>query len=86
MIITREIVAAKLAAYLRHEIELSELVDWAEKAMMDGEFESSHLPQIRDAVSRLGLADARAFGLTWANCEKLLNQLGYSARVEISAT
>jgi len=85
MIVTRKTVADKLTAYLRHKIELNELVDWAENAMMDGEFESAHLSQIRDSVSRLGLADVRAFGLTWADCEKILNQIGYSARVKISA-
>ena len=86
MIISRKIVADKLTGYLHHQIELSKLVDWAEKAMMDGEFESNHLNEIRDGVSRLGLADVRAFGLTWADCEQMLNQLGYSTHVEISAS
>lgn len=85
MIITRKTVADKLTAYLRHEIELAELVDWAENAMMNGEFEDAHLTRIRDTVSRLGLADVRAFGLTWEDCEKFLNQLGYTAEVKISA-
>ena len=35
---------------------------------------------IRDAVARLGLADVRAFGLTWADCQSILKQLGYNAR------
>jgi hypothetical protein len=34
-------------------------------------------------VARLGVADVRAFGLTWADCEELLGQLGFSARIEI---
>ena len=40
---------------------------------------------ISAVVSRLGVADVRAFGLTWADCEELLAKLGYSARVEIVA-
>ena len=36
MLITQETVAAKLAAYLRHDISLPQLVDWAEQALMDG--------------------------------------------------
>jgi hypothetical protein len=36
-------------------------------------------------LARLGLADVRAFGLTWDDCEELLRELGYSARVEIAA-
>jgi hypothetical protein len=40
---------------------------------------------IADVVSRLGVADVRAFGLAWEDCEQLLRQLGYAARVDIVA-
>jgi hypothetical protein len=83
MLITKKIVADKIAAYLHHDITLAQLVDWAEHAMMEDEFEESGLPAIRSAVSRLGVADVRAFGLTWEDCEDLLGQLGFSARVSI---
>jgi hypothetical protein len=43
------------------------------------------LPTIRDVVARVGVADVRAFGLTWEDCEQLLTQLGYSAQVSIVA-
>ena len=33
-------------------------------------------------VSRIGVADVRAFGLTWEDCENLLDRLGYRTRVE----
>jgi hypothetical protein len=80
MLITRQIVAEKLAAHLRDEIPLHELVDWAERQVMDGEFEST---TVRDAVARLGLADVRSFGLTWKDCQRLLNDLGFAANVQI---
>ena len=83
MLITKKIVADKIAAYLHHDITLVQLVDWAEHAMMEDEFEESGLAAIRSAVSRLGVADVRAFGLTWGDCEELLGQLGFSARVSI---
>ena len=83
MLITKKIVADKIAAYHHHDITLAQLVDWAEQAMMEDEFEESGLPAIRSAVSRLGVADVRAFGLTWEDCEELLGQLGFSARVSI---
>ena len=54
-------------------------------ARTQDEFEESGLPAIRSAVSRLGVADVRAFGLTWEDCEALLSQLGFSARVSIIA-
>jgi hypothetical protein len=80
MLITRQIVADKLAGYLRDQIPLHELVDWAERQVMDGEFEST---TVRDAVARLGVADVRAFGLTWEDCQRLLRDLGYAAQVQI---
>ncbi|MCX7046799.1 MAG: hypothetical protein NTX50_15095 [Candidatus Sumerlaeota bacterium] len=83
--ITRKIVADKLAAYLRHEISLATIVDWAEQAMMEEEFEASHFEAIRDVVARLGLADVRAFRLTWDDCQKLLGRLGYVADVHVMA-
>ncbi len=83
--ITKQIVAAQIAAYLHHEISLAQLVDWAEAAIMEGEFDERDMEALRTVVSRLGLADVRAFGLEWDDCEKLLQQLGYSARVDIVA-
>ena len=84
--ITRQTVADKLAAYLRHDVSLAELVTWAESALMESAFEREHFTEIRDVIARLGLADVRAFGLTWEDCEQLLKQLGYAARVNIVAT
>ncbi len=83
MTITRHIVAEKLASYLRHETPLAQLVDWAESAVMDGEFPAAEAPTLARVVARLGVADVRAFGLTWEDCEQLLGILGYTARVEL---
>jgi cobyrinic acid a,c-diamide synthase len=83
MTITRQTVANRIAAYLHHEITLAQLVDWAENAMMDGEFAEQEMAALRAVVPRLGVADVRAFGLTWEDCEQLLHKLGYTARVEV---
>ena len=85
MIVTKQTVAEKIAAYLHHRISLAQLVDWAENALMDDEFDEKDAGTISAVVSRLGVADVRAFGLTWADCEELLGRLGFSARVEIVA-
>ena len=85
MHITRETVVRKLDAYLHHQLSLDDLVAWANAALMEGDFEEKHFDAIRDVVARLGLADVRAFGLTWEECENLLKQLGYHARLEIVA-
>ena len=83
MTITKPTVASEIAAYLRHDISLAELVGWAEVAMMHGDFAEDDTSSIADVVARLGVADVRAFGLAWEDCEQLLRQLGYAARVEI---
>ena len=83
MVVSNDTVARKLLAYLRHEIALANLVDWAESAMMDAEFPQEDLAVARDIVARLGLADVRAFGLLWEDCEEMLPRLGYAVRLEI---
>ena len=81
--VTRQTVAGHIAAYLHHGITLAQLVDWAENALMDGEFEEQDAASIAAVVARLGVADVHAFGLTWDDCEDLLRRLGFSARIEI---
>ena len=83
MAITRKTAADQIAAHLHRKMTLAELVDWAEQAMMEGEFAERDMDALRSVLSRLGLADVRSFGLTWEDCEALLDQLGYTARVDV---
>ena len=83
--ITRQVVTNKIAAYLHGEVSLAQLVDWAENAIRDGESDERDTDVLRSVVARLGVADVRAFGLEWNDCEQMLRQLGYSARVDIVA-
>ena len=85
MTITKQTVADKIAAYLHHEITLAQLVDWAEQAMMDGDFAERDAKTLSTVIARLGVADVRAFGLAWEDCEELLRILGFSPRVEVVA-
>ncbi len=85
MVITRQGVADKLSTYLKGQQSLADLVSWAEEAMREEEFDESDFRDIRDVVSRLGLADVAAFGLTWEDAVEMLSRLGYRARVEILA-
>lgn len=81
--ITRDVLASQLRNYLQHRTTRAELVEWAERAMMDEEFDDRDLETIRDITSRLGLADVREFGLTWEDCEGFLARLGYRAKVDV---
>ena len=83
---TRADVIGRIDDYLQHRIRLAELVDWAEQLMMDGVFAEADHDLLRDVVARLGVADVRAFGLTWEDCEQLLNRLGYRAEVRLRPT
>ena len=85
MTITKKTVADQIAAYLRHEITQAQLVDWSESALLDGEFAEHDAKALASVVARLGVADVRAFGLAWEDCETLLRQLGFAPRVEVVA-
>ena len=81
--ITREVLASQLRDYLQHRVTRAALMEWAEHAMMEGDFDERDLDTIRDITSRLGLADVREFGLTWEDCQGYLSRLGYRTRVDV---
>lgn len=68
MLITRQTFVERIAAYLQHRITLAQLVDRAENARMEGEFAEVETETLRKVISRPGVADVRAFGLTWEWC------------------
>jgi hypothetical protein len=83
--ITRKNAAEMLNKYLRHEITLNHFVDWAENALMQEDFESAYIDSIRDVIAQIGLADTRAFGLTWEDYEKMFERLGYTVKINVEA-
>jgi len=85
MTITKQTVADQIAAYLHHEITLAELVDWSERALMDGDLAERDATTLSSVIARLGVADVRAFGLAWEDCVELLGRLGFAPRVEVVA-
>jgi hypothetical protein len=96
MRITRQIVAHKISDYLHGKLSQAELVDWAERAMMDADFDEIDMDVLSDIIGRLGLADVAAvtqpearpgfqFGLRWQDCEEFLRRLGYRAKVIVSS-
>jgi len=71
--ITKQVVADKIGAWLRHEITC------------EGDFPDADAPELMRVVGRLGLADVKQFGLGWEDCEELLKAIGFTAKVEITA-
>jgi hypothetical protein len=51
--------------------------------MMDGDFEDRNFETIRDIISRLGLADVKAFSISWEDFENFLLRLGYKVDIKI---
>jgi hypothetical protein len=85
MTVTRDTVARQLGDYLRGDTNLNGLVDWAEQAMLEADFTPGDEEVLADIVGRLGLADVKAFGLTWEDCREMFRSLGVSAKVDLVA-
>ncbi len=84
MKLTRNKLAQKLIDYLYHRITLADLVDWAEMSMMESDFDEKEYETIREIVGRLGLADVKAYGLTWEDIQNFLLRLGYRVDLQIT--
>jgi hypothetical protein len=82
--ITRHKAAQKLVDYLSHRLSLPELVDWAETSMMEDDFEEKYFDTLIDITSHLGLADVKAFGITWEDCETFMRRLGYKINLTVT--
>lgn len=82
MKISKEEIKTKLLQYLNRSISTAELVDWAERATQEADFDPKDFGTIRNILGRLGLADVKEFGLTWDDCYNFINSLGY--RIEIA--
>ena len=80
--VSKKIIAAQLLGYMQHKLSLLELIDWAEKAILNGGFENGHEETIRTVLGRLAAADSTAFGMLWENCNELMRALGYVVKVE----
>ena len=83
--ITKKIIAAKVLDYLQHRLSLSDLVDWAEQSLMNGSYEDDETHTIRNTLLQLGLADVKAFGLEWKDCEAIMENLGFKLEIKALA-
>ena len=81
MIITRATVLAQFLAYLNREMSLDKLVDWAENAIMNSDFDPVDTAMLMEIVGYLGAADSPGFELTWEVCYDFLTRLGTPVKV-----
>lgn len=78
-------IADKLLAYLQDRLPLEDLVNWAEQALMNSSYEDDNSHTIRNTLSQLGLADVKAFGLEWKDCETIMEKPGFKLEVNALA-
>lgn len=79
--ITKKIIADKLLAYLQHRLPLEDLTKWAEESLMNSFYQDDNYHTIRNTLAQLGLADVKAFGLEWKDCEAIMEKLGFKLEV-----
>ncbi len=72
-------------AYLQHRLSLEDLVNWAELSLIDARYKNDTAHSIRNTLSQLGLADVKAFGLEWKDCECIMEKLGFKLEVNVLA-
>jgi hypothetical protein len=84
--LARQMVLEQLDAYLNGRLSLEQLVDWAEKALIEPDIPvNEDADLLMDVVAYLGAADSRAFPLTWEVLTGFLERLGGSVRVIVDA-
>jgi hypothetical protein len=79
--ITRETVRNQIVAYLNQQIELAELVDWAENALCETNLEEKDARLLGATLARLGGADIVESKLLMEDYFAMLAQLGYRPQV-----
>jgi hypothetical protein len=82
--ITHQTILDQLNAYLKHQITLADLVNWAETALIEPEIpDGENADLLMDILMYLGAADSRGFPLTWEKLSEFVERLGGSLRVSV---
>ena len=82
--ITRQMIADYINNYFTHKITKEEMVEWAEKVIMDKEYEENYFDQINNALKKIGASDVHNFDLVWDDYVAILKSLNYKITVDIS--
>lgn len=76
---TQDVLADNILAYLNGQMPLDDLVAWAEDALVtftESDERPPNADAIWDALLYLGAADTPGFPLTWETIREMLDQLG----------
>ncbi len=81
--VTQEVLADKILAYLNGDLTLTELVHWTEDAIITFTKSDERPPNadaVWDSLLYIGAADSADFPLTWEVIKEMLAQLGRPVR------
>lgn len=77
--ITQELLADQILAYLNGHISLDDLVAWAESAVVtftEADQRPANADAIWDTLLYLGAGDSPDFPLTWESIKEMLEKIG----------
>jgi hypoxanthine phosphoribosyltransferase len=80
-VLMRGAMLQQMNRYLSREIELFELLAWAQDTLAGGDLAPDDEAFLRDLVARAGGPGDAKFGLTMEDCAELLGRLGQDLRV-----
>jgi hypoxanthine phosphoribosyltransferase len=80
-VLARGAILRQLNAYLNREVDVAQLVTWAQKTMGEGGLSPDDESLLRDLVARAGDPGSDAFGLTLEDCHDFLKRLDHELRI-----
>jgi hypothetical protein len=80
MFVSKAAIAGIIKQYLGDEINLYDLVQWADEANLKGQIDPSDPVTILYVLGRLCVADDVSFGHSDEVCKLMLEELGYSTK------
>ena len=80
-VLMREAILARMNNYFSRQIDLIELVAWAEDTLAAGDLSPDDEAFLRNLVDRAGEPGTESFGLTMEDCSTMLRRLGHDLQV-----
>jgi hypoxanthine phosphoribosyltransferase len=80
-VLMRGAILQQLNDYLDRQIDLSQLIGWAQATLQQEDLSPDDEVLLRDLVNRAGAPDSGSFGLTLEDCVEFLGRLDHELRI-----
>ncbi len=77
MKIKNRYLANKILDFLNKKIDVDELVNWAENAMIEGDYQDKYFEEISNGLAKIGVINVKGFELSIADYLNILVKLDY---------